>query len=337
MLRLFEYIDLFGTQIDLRIANKSSYHSIISILFSFIFFFLVIAYCYIFGIELLIRKNPKTLQSISTSTHYEFFNYTQEKYFVAWRLEDVEGNEISHSSHIYPYVKYYNYHTQIFEFLPLTKCKDMNLTFPLPDDIEEYNCIPIQGREFGGSWDDNKISYISLAVYLCENGANFGENEYCATEEEITQLFKKQTPLYLALYYSKIQFVPDKDDSPAEKKYIKEFININPDLRRVDTIRIGKTIIGDDKNFLFEQPKNQTIWSTASFSTYYYLMTDTSTGVQSMLYCLNFYMDKDYTYYRRWYMKISEVLAIISTFIKITDVLFKEFHLFLLTLFSLII
>lgn len=94
MLRLFEYIDLFGTQIDLRIANKSSYHSIISILFSFIFFFLVIAYCYIFGIELLIRKNPKTLQSISTSTHYEFFNYTQEKYFVAWRLEDVEGNEI---------------------------------------------------------------------------------------------------------------------------------------------------------------------------------------------------------------------------------------------------
>ena len=32
-----------------------------------------------------------------------------------------------------------------------------------------------------------------------------------------------------------------------------------------------------------------------------------------------------------------EVLAIISTFIKITDVLFKEFHLFLLTLFSLII
>ena len=69
----------------------------------------------------------------------------------------------------------------------------MNLTFPLPDDIEEYNCIPIQGREFGGSWDDNKISYISLAVYLCENGANFGENEYCATEEEITQLFKKQT------------------------------------------------------------------------------------------------------------------------------------------------
>ena len=54
----------------------------------------------------------------------------------------------------------------------------MNLTFPLPDDIEEYNCIPIQGREFGGSWDDNKISYISLAVYLCENGANFGENEY---------------------------------------------------------------------------------------------------------------------------------------------------------------
>lgn len=96
----------------------------------------------------------------------------------------------------------------------------------------------------------------------------------------------------------------------------------------MDTIRIGKTIIGDDKNFLFEQPKNQTLWSTASFSTYYYLMTDTTTGVQSMLYCLNFYMDKDYTYYRRWYMKISEALAIISTFIKITDVLFKAIATF---------
>ena len=73
----------------------------------------------------------------------------------------------------------------------------MNLTFPLPDDIEEYNCIPIQVIEFGGSCDDNKISYISLAVYLCENGANFGENEYCATEEEITQLFKNKL-LYIS-------------------------------------------------------------------------------------------------------------------------------------------
>lgn len=140
MLRLFEYIDLFGTQIDLRIANKSSYHSIISILFSFIFFFLVIAYCYIFGIELLIRKNPKTLQSISTSTHYEFFNYTQRKIFRRLATRRCWRKRNFHSNHIYPYVKYYNYHTQIFEFLPLIKWKDMNLTFPLPDDIEEYNC-----------------------------------------------------------------------------------------------------------------------------------------------------------------------------------------------------
>ena len=101
MLRLFEYIDLLIWNSNRSPnANKSSYHSIISILFSFIFFFLVIAYCYIFGIELLIRKDPKTLQSVSTSTHYEFFNYTQEKYFVAWRLEDVEGNEFSFKSHL---------------------------------------------------------------------------------------------------------------------------------------------------------------------------------------------------------------------------------------------
>lgn len=94
---------------------------------------------------------------------------------------------------------------------------------------------------------------------------------------------------------------------------------------------MGKTIIGDDTNFLFEKPKNTTIWSTSSFSTYYYLMSESTTGVEgihSMLYCLNFYIDKDYTYYRRWYMKISEALAIVSTFVKITDVVLKEIATF---------
>ena len=327
MYHLFEYFDLFGLNVQLRIANKPSFHSHVSLLLSVVFIISIFVYSYIFGIELFLRKNPKTLQSTSTSEHYDFINYTQESYFIAWRLEDYMGNEMYTEGIIYPLVQYYHYKIGDFELLPMLKCREFNLPFSIPEDINDYYCIPADGKEFGGSWDDNKIAYFSLEVYFCENGDNFGENAHCASKEQIIELFESNTPLYLSLYYPQLRFSPDDDNFPAHQVYTKKFINLNSELHRVDTIRIGKTIISDDKNFLFESPKNYTIWNTASFETYYYIMSNDKygiPGINSMLYCLNFYMNKDYTYYRRWYMKFSEALALISSFVKITELVLKE-------------
>lgn len=328
----WQKIDIYGININLMISGKSEYHSLFSIFLSILFIILCFIYSYFFGFNLIFHKNPKTLQSSFTQDIYDYFEFNHQIYFSAWRVEDYFGNELNITNILYPVIRYYSYQNHDFEYFQMIKCKELNLSINIPDEIKEYYCMPFDGRLFGGSWDNNKIAYFSFSLFLCENGDNFGENSKCTEKTLALQALNNELFWYLSIYYPVVTFVPEEKESPVKVTYSKKFVTLNVELRRSDTFKIGKTIVSDDKNLILERPKNKTIWTTTSIVTDYSILNLDNygqEGIHSGIYNINWSMEKDYTYYRRWYIKLPECLALISTLIRITDVVFRAISLFI--------
>ena len=325
-MRFFKSIDLFGEPVQLRIFEHSQFHSIYSILLSFLFIVLLFLYTYIFGYDCFFKKNPKTLQSTASINFNEYITFSHELFFAAWRIEDFYGKEVDVSNFLYPVAKYYNYTKGDFENIPYKKCKEFNLSFEISEDISEYYCIDWNNKSFGGTWtNDNKLNYFALSIYFCENGKPFSSDINCSDKEKAIHFLNSKTAIYISVYYPTIHFDPNNKVEPFHKIYLKKYSLLSTSLKRIDRISIQKIVFNDDTNYLLSDKSNSTRYAVSLFETAYSLFDFEHYGIfniSSELYTLNFYMDEEYLFFKRWYMKFSEALAIISTFSKITSMFF---------------
>jgi hypothetical protein len=91
-------------------------------------------------------------------------------------------------------------------------------------------------------------------------------------------------------------------------------------LQRNDDVFLKKTIMNDDKGWLFNRFKNFSDWGIDSFSTTYFYFSDSdlnTEGVSTKIYELNLYTAMEKNYYSRYYMKFQNIIAIAGSLINL--------------------
>ena len=327
-MKYLQKFDIYGEKFTFLLCQQYKFHSLLSSILSIIVLIVSIFYSYYFCSDFVKRENPKTLVSTITRESAYTFNLTYDKYVAAWRIEDGLGKELHGEKYVYPVLFYYNSNSGEYEVVESKSCLEVNLSSNVPEDFRDYYCFHWNNRLFGGNWDQEVLFYFSFGLYFCENGDDFGKKSNCANKKEVMDFFNSQLT-YLTLYLPHLNFLPEVKEKPFQIRYNKFFNLITPELQRVDKIKLHQIVINDDKNYFFSNKGNYIKWSSSSFETYYFFSSYNNYGTEGLssnIYTLNFYLDDEYTYYKRWYMKISEALSILSTYIKITYVTLMAFN-----------
>ena len=314
-------IDIFGSKFSFLIFNKPFVHTYFSTILTITMMFTSVLFIFLFGQDFFYRKNPTTIQSKATRNYVNAINLTLNDYIAAWRIEDSLGNAVDVTNILFPQFLHYDSDTKRYENLEMKKCSELNITNnETYNKLKYFNCFDWNNKNFGGSWEDQSIYYFSLRLYYCDQNSP----EKCGDENKIKELLLSQ--LYLAVYYPYINFSPDNNNSPYTVVYNQYYSLISSTLIKVDKIKVHQTIIQDDKHIIFNRYTNNSIWSTSTISSDYFIFD--SVNNDESIYTVNFYMDKEYTLYRRKYIKLQETLTIVSTFIKLNYIVFKFLAIF---------
>ena len=313
--------DVFGTSITFRVLDNEKYHNSISISCSLFIIIFTIIFTYFCGLDFIFHSESKTLQSTRTNKKYKFYNLTMDNLFFAWHIEGIYGEEINFTNILYPYIGYYSYKTEKAIKVNYDKCKYFNLSFDIPKDINNFYCSDLGNYSVGGGWEnENKIEYFYLNVDICKDAI-------CPSKTDFFKLLNLYDGLYLVIYYPTISFLPE-EEIPYQISYHKINIFLDAELIRVNRFYIQKYKFEDDNGWIFPNVKKNNLFGIAEIETYNF-MNKLGEGdeipLNSYIYTGAFYIDKKYSYYKRWFAKAFESLAAVHTFYKTLYIIFGFF------------
>ena len=244
-MEILQGLDIFSTPISFRIMDDKNYHSLISVSLSLITMISTVLFTYFFGMDFVFHLELNTLQSTRLNKTYEFYKFSMDEFFVAWRIEGTEGNEINETDILHMNLAYYSYKEGYYEFLEYQRCKTYNFSTKLPEDIKNYYCIDMSKFSLGGGWEnENKIEYLYFNLNLCNYDEDIGYYN-CSTQEDFQNLVNKYNQVYMIIYYPTIEFSPE-EDIPYQITYNKKNIALDSRILTQDRFYIRKYIFDDD-------------------------------------------------------------------------------------------
>ena len=329
--KLFEEIDIIGSKFHFYQGKSPKRKTIFG---GFLTIFLMITFItliIIFGSNFFTRKNPSVTMSIDNDLKYEIIDLKKEKVFFAFRIEDYNGKFVNVSEILYFKIFYYSaeedengvYHSKIkSEFLSYHICNDSDYNDrDLSKNFGILYCPDLGGKKFGGYWDSPNLYYFEIQVYFCENGSHYSSNNTkCTSLEKLRNFFNQDDPKFFAFYYPLIEFNPLSYTNPIRKRYKNYYYILNYRLQKNDDVFLKKTIMNDDKGWLFNNYVNFSDWGVDSFKTTYSYYCDDDLiieGVSTKIYELNLYTCMEKNYYSRYYMKLQNVIAIVGSLINL--------------------
>ena len=325
-MKVLKRIDLFGQKITFRVFNDNMLHTYISVILTLILMVSTSIFTYFQGLDFIFHNESKILQSRRANKEYEFTKLPLNKFFFAWQIQDVEGNNINFTNILYPHLIYISYKNNNSSYISYDKCnkfQEINLMNNLPKDVQDFYCSDIGNFTIGGGWEnDNSIEYLNLLIDICEN-----ENEKCTSRNDLKIFLNMKGGVYFVLYYPTISFLPE-DKTPFQITYNKLNILLNTEFFRYDRFYIEKKIIIDDQGWLLPTYKEKILYDISEIETNYYIH---KAGIQDKynitdntpVYYFMLYLIQKNTCYKRWFTKAFESLTIIATFFKIIFVIFK--------------
>ena len=320
-MEILKKFDVFGIPITFRISGNEKYHSSISISCSLIIIIITIIFTYFRGLDFIFHSESRILQSKRTSKTYGFYNLTMENLFFAWRIEGVYGEDMNFTNILYPYIGYYSYKTEKELKINYDRCKNFNLSFNIPKDINNFYCSDLSNYSIGGGWEnENKIEYFYLNIDICKNTS-------CPSKTDFFKLLSLYGGLYLIIYYPTISFIPE-ETIPYQVSYNKLNIFLDAQLINVNRFYIHKYIFEDDEGWIFQNVKNYNLFGISEIETYNFINDfngNKQIPLNSYIYTGNFYIDKKYSYHKRWFSKAFESLALINGFYKSLFMIFGFF------------
>ena len=334
--KCFESLDIIGTKFHFYIGKTQEKKTSIGGILSILIFIFSILFIQIFGHNFFTRKNPTVTTSILNDLKYEFFDIQAEKIFFAFRIEDYDGNFINASDYLYFKIYYYKteqnengeYRKKISdEYLSYHICNESDYKdIDLSKNFGTLFCPELGGKKFGGYWDSPNLYYFEIQVYFCKNGEKISKNSNCTSLDNLRNFLNPDNPKFFAFYYPLIEFNPLSYHSPIQKRYKNYYYCLSHRLQRNDDVFLKKTIMNDDKGWIFNNYKNFSDWGVDSFkSTYSYysendLMND---GSSSKIYEINLYTSMEKNLYTRYYLKVQNVIAICGSLINFIFFLFE--------------
>ena len=334
VLKILEQIDILGIKFHLYTGNNIKRRTPFGGILTILLVLLSIIIFLIFGNNFINRKNPTITMSIENNLKYDFLNFKKEQLLFAFRIEDYDAHFIDVTNILYFKIYYYitekgdngetgEYHSKIRDdFLPYHICNDSD--FPDINLTKTYGklfCPEFGENKFGGYWDSPNLYYFEIQVFFCENGTHYSSNnKKCTSLNTLREFLNQDHPKFFAFYYPLIEFNPLSYDQPLIRRYKNLYYCLSYRLQRNDDIFLKKTILNDDKGWLFNSNKNITKWGVDSIiSTYAYFSNEdlVKEGSSTKIYEINLYTTMDKNYYTRYYVKLQNVIAVTGSIINI--------------------
>ena len=285
----------------------------------------------IYSKNIITRKNPSVTISLENTLKYEFIDLNKENIFFGFRIEDYDGNYINESDILYFKIYYYTteednegQYRKIIndEYLSYHICNDSDFQkVNLSKSFGQLYCPDLGGKKFGGYWDSPNLYYFEIQVFFCENGAQYSSNNSkCTSINKLKEFLNQDNPKFFAFYYPLVEFNPLSYQQPINIRYKNNYYCLSYRLQRNDDVFLKKTIMNDDKGWLFNRYKNFSDWGIDSFSTTYFYFSDSdlnTEGVSTKIYELNLYTAMEKNYYSRYYMKFQNIIAIAGSLINL--------------------
>ena len=325
---MFEKMDLLGPKfhfydgVSLKRRTKLGGILTLFLIISSILLF------FVFGNELFNRINPIITISIQEDSIYDIIDLYKKHITFAFRLEDFDGHYKNDSNFLYFKFlyhsfeqshngKYKNFSTG--ETISFHICNESDFNYEnLSKIYGTLYCPDLGGKKFGGYWDNPYIYYFEFQIFFCENGNNYSIHNKCTSLNNLQKLLDKD--IYFSLYYPDVQFNPLSYNQPLKIKYKNYYFDLNHKSQRRDDLYLKKTILNDDKGWLFNNIKNISLWGVDKITSSFKYFSEDELIIEnssSKIYSLTIYSSGEKSYITRTYTKFQNVFAALGTVINI--------------------
>ncbi len=332
-MKCFKQIDMYGPIFTFTVFHSRHYKTIIGGILTIISIILILLLCFLSGKDFFFKENPKVLISNEKPTKYTIFNLTQNDLLLAWRINDINGNEVNLTGKLYPIFYYFSIERSSISRkiissnrinLKYSKCNYTRRSeLDWLSDLNDYYCVDFSNLSFGGASENSFFYYFSIYISYCENGINYNESK-CSSLNDLNSFIDNQWEF--ELIYPEYYFQPNDLSKPLKISYSSYQQTLTKNLQKKDVFTFQNVQFKDDKGILFSDITNTNVIALSSYTSDYFLVEDenlVSEGKNSFIYYCDFYMSKDFIQYSRSYLKIQDIIAVSTSIIKIVIIIFE--------------
>jgi hypothetical protein len=295
------------------------------------------------------KLNPLTTKSEVEGGEFRVVNLKESKIYIPWRLITYEEKFINHKGILYPMVTLIEgeldsnigmnlkYHNLKYSLCNETSMVNITGFYHIDTPLNELYCIQQDDIPFGGSWLADKIFYLEVNLFLCEDGIKFNASDNrCTILEDIVK-FTNTTWLF-EFYYPIVQFQPTNQEVPMMVIYKNYYYRLSSHTYKLERLYVQENILSDSNGLFSSSSINTSFWgiSTIYGDTYFWseeqdpLVKSNS----SVLFSLDIYMDQGHIYYSRSYRKIFETLSNVFPLLNILLIIFEKFTIWVKSSFA---
>ncbi len=326
-------IDLFGKEFKFTINGSERFRSTFGGILTIIVAIIVGVLAFFFGQDLYYRRNPKIINEEKTpSTYPPPFKLTNKNLPFMWRIMNFQGVIQEDISYLNPVLNYRHLNNTITTVvrenkINFTPCNEIDDTYP-KEFRENYNtstwkCIDWESEEnlkknftLGGYYDTTYTHYFSFYLSACKEFF-YGPGHDCTPKEELLNKLKNG----LVVEYLTIEnnLAPESIDKPFNPYFKMQRFIVSPFLTSIHSVFIQKISLLDDLGLLFESIEETNVYSTKYVDKENFFISEKTQGTDytdAILFDVSYFMSKPFTSYKRSYMRLQDLAAIIGGIVK---------------------
>ena len=342
------YCDFFNVKYNFNYEHKINI-TIFGGLMGITFIIISIIVIIILSIDDIRKLNPITTKSEIPGGDFRVVNLKESNIYIPWRLITYEEKFINHTGILYPSITLIegNLDENIgmdlkVHNLNYTLCNEtsmINITdqYEIDTPLNELFCIEQNDIPFGGSWLSDKLFYLEVNLFLCENGIRYNASDSRCTPLQDIVKFTNTTWLF-EFFYPNVQFQPTDHDIPMRVIYKNYYYRLSSYTYKLERLYIQENILNDDTSLITTKSKNNSCWGVSTFygDTYFWqeeqdpLVKSNS----SVLFSLDIYMDQGHIYYTRSYKKIFVIISNVFPIVNFLLIIFYKLTVWVKSAFA---
>ena len=342
------YCDFFNVKYNFNYENKINI-TIFGGLMGITFIIISIIVIIILSIDDIRKLNPITTKSEIPGGDFRVVNLKESNIYIPWRLITYEEKFINHKGILYPSITLIegNLDENIgmdlkVHNLNYTLCNEtsmINITdqYEIDTPLNELFCIEQNDIPFGGSWLSDKLFYLEVNLFLCEDGIKYNASDNRCTPLQDIVKFTNTTWLF-EFFYPNVQFQPTDHDIPMRVIYKNYYYRLSSYTYKLERLYIQENILHDDTSLITTKSKNNSCWGVSTiYGDTYFWQEEQDPLVKSnssVLFSLDIYMDQGHIYYTRSYKKIFDIISNVFPIVNFLLIIFYKLTVWVKSAFA---
>ena len=340
MEKFLQKIDIFGHYFNFTIFNKVTHRTYVGGILSILTICTTLASTLYFGKDFWFKTNPNTYIDRIQNLDYPKYLINESNLVVGFRVEDSNLNLFDESSFFEFKVTYNNstmtknkntgfiteYDAPVI-YLNYSKCdydknlKDFNFNSSNDNvDYRNFYCIDFsEDFSIGGYWTANFTQYIDIQLVYCDPS-----KPNCKSRNETAEYFAKNK-LYINMMSLKY-FIDLSSKTPIMNYLSYTYVQIDPGLaKKINCFMTQGLVTSNNENSYFiEDQTNYTSFNLDYWTLDNMIYSNKNNKITLTRIYFTRYLDR----FTRTYVKLSELIPIIVSMLKIISIFFRAIATF---------